>query len=40
MTTSREYLNGHLLKLQADFTARVGPAEPVRLVRVVLDATF
>lgn len=34
------YLNGHLLKLQADFTARVGQAEPVRLVRVQLDATF
>lgn len=34
------YLNGHLLKLQADFSARVGQAEPVRLLRVQLDATF
>jgi hypothetical protein len=34
------YLNGHALKLQADYTARFGAAEPSHLVRLQLDATF
>lgn len=34
------YLNGHLLKLQADYAARFGDADPIHLVRLLLDASF
>jgi hypothetical protein len=34
------YLNGHLLKLQADYSVRLGDADPIHLVRLQLDATF
>jgi hypothetical protein len=34
------YLNGHLLKLQADYAAGLGNARTIHLVRLLLDATF
>lgn len=34
------YLNGHLLKLQADYTIRFGTVAPVHLARAQVDASF